>query len=70
VICKVFVDQFKFLYTISFNLYLTLPATHFASINHTTALCILSFIVRAKDLYLLLFPLRCVCSFVLVRSVA
>jgi len=33
---------------------LTLPATHSASINHITALCILNFILRAKDCCLLL----------------
>jgi len=33
---------------------LTLSTTHFASINHITAVRILNFILRAKDFYLLL----------------
>jgi len=32
-----------------------LPATHFASIKHTTALHILNFIPRAKDFYVLYY---------------
>ena len=34
---------------------LPLPATHFASINHISALHILNFIPRAKDFYLLYY---------------
>jgi len=34
---------------------LTLPTTHLTWINHTTTFCILNFILREKDVYLLLY---------------